>query len=115
MPVGGTAQVAFTMPSGPMLNQVQLALSEPPEGISIGKLTRTWSGATIELRTDAKKIKPGLKGNLIVEAFVERAAMGPGGKPRANKRRIPLGTLPAIPFEVDEQVNSNSADHQGER
>jgi hypothetical protein len=41
-----------------------------------------------------------LKGNLIVDAFMERAA-NPGAKQQAA-RRVPLGTLPAIPFEIVE-------------
>jgi hypothetical protein len=46
--------------------------------------------------------KAGLKGNLIVDAFMERAAT-PGAKQPAA-RRVPLGTLPAIPFEIVENV-----------
>jgi hypothetical protein len=110
LPVGGSIQVPFTMPVGLMLDQVKLTLNAPPAGVTIGKLSRTGSGVSIELRTDAKKIEPGRKGNLIVDAFMERAVIGPGGKPRGNKRRIPLGTLPAIPFEVAELNVANEAD-----
>jgi hypothetical protein len=39
---------------------------------------------------------------LIVDAFMERAAT-PGAKQPAA-RRVPLGTLPAIPFEIVEIV-----------
>jgi hypothetical protein len=102
LPAGGTARVRFSMPTGPMVKQVQLTLNEPPEGIAVEKVSHEWGAAIIQLRMDAVKVKPGLKGNLIVDAFMERAVMGPGGKPRGNKRRIPLGTLPAIPFEVDD-------------
>jgi hypothetical protein len=48
----------------------------------------------------ADKAKPGLRGNLILDAFREVAP-----KPDAanqTRRRQPLGTLPAIPFEVVE-------------
>ena len=48
--------------------------------------------------TSGEEIKPGLKGNLIVEAFVQRQQKIGPGKPRV--RRVPLGTLPAIAFEI---------------
>ena len=56
------------------------------------------------LHADVEKVKPGLKGNLIVDAFTERTMDPSGdGKQPANKRRVPLGTLPAIPFEIVKQ------------
>ena len=54
----------------------------------------------ILLSADAKKVPPGLQGNLIVEAFLERTVDTPDGKRRGDKRRVPLGTLPAIRFEI---------------
>ena len=54
------------------------------------------------LRTDAAKVKAGLRGNLIVAAYMERAA-NPDAKSQAP-RRVALGTLPAIPFEIVENV-----------
>ena len=55
-------------------------------------------GVAIVLAIDARR-KPGLKGNLIVDAFMERAAPN---APQSARRRVPLGTLPAIPFEISE-------------
>ncbi len=54
-------------------------------------------GMTITLKAEADKVKAGERGNLILDAFVERepeAGKGP------NRRRQPLGVLPAIPFEI---------------
>ena len=85
---------------GRSTGQVRLELSEPPEGIAIQKVSRFEGGVAIDLRTNGEKIKPGLKGNLIVNAFVERVPRTKDGKPRGPRRRIPMGTLPAIPFEV---------------
>lgn len=99
----GAAKVRFSLPPGPLANQVQLALSNPPEGISIEKLSTVQDNLVLQLHLDAEKMKPGMKGNLIVDAFTERdVAAATGGKPPAAKRRVPLGTLPAIPFEVVE-------------
>jgi hypothetical protein len=75
---------------------VQLALNEPPEGIAIESVTPVNGGLAVKLRTDPAKAKPGLRGNLILDAFVER----PDAKVAVRRRQL-LGTLPAIPFEVE--------------
>jgi hypothetical protein len=77
---------------------VQLALNEPPEGISIQSVTPERDGVSVMLRVQADKAKPGLKGNLILYAFRE-VAPNPAAA-NQGRRRQPLGTLPAIPFEV---------------
>jgi hypothetical protein len=53
------------------------------------------------LQADPTKVKPGLKGNLIVTVWGERVPPDNQPRPSAN-RRLPLGTLPAIPFEIVE-------------
>jgi hypothetical protein len=100
IPLGGMARAAFSVPSGPLVDQAKLELSEPPEGVAIRSVTPSRDGVTIVLRADAAKAKPGLKGNLIVNAVMERDAEASGGKPQGGKQRIPLGSLPAIPFEI---------------
>jgi hypothetical protein len=58
-------------------------------------------GTEIELRSDAAKAKPGLKGNLIVNIFQGQApAAATKNKKQANQRRASVGTLPAVPFEI---------------
>jgi hypothetical protein len=96
LPTGGTAPVRLWLPVGRQAGQVRLALNEPPEGIAIEKVAPAQGGVSFLLRTDAAKVKPGLKGNLIVDAFMERPAP-------AGARRQFWGTLPAIPFEVIRQ------------
>jgi len=99
LPAGGTARARLSVPRAPFLDQVQLALSDPPEGIAVNGMSRVAGGIAIEFETDADKVQPGLKGNLLVDVFIERS-FGRAGGQQGNKRRIPLGTLPAIPFEV---------------
>jgi hypothetical protein len=82
------------------MNQVRLALNDPPDGITIEEATPIREETVIVLSADAETVEPGLKGNLIVDAYLERGANSIGGKPQAARRRIPLGTLPAIPFEI---------------
>jgi hypothetical protein len=60
------------------------------------------------LSCDPAKIKPGTQGNLILQAFGER----PGGAKAnvsARANRVPLGLVPAIPFEVVDPAARNVA------
>jgi len=94
---GGTALVHIAIPRAAAGNKIQLVLNDPPEGITLKKAEVNKDGAILLLHADSDKVKPGLKANLIVEAYPE-SAKGPGGG--AGKMARSLGTLPAIPFEV---------------
>jgi hypothetical protein len=59
----------------------------------------TPDGVTVSFRADGVKAKPGLRGNLLLEAFVERTPVAANGV-TAEKKRSSVGFLPAIPFEV---------------
>jgi hypothetical protein len=94
---GGTAVVRIAIPRARAGNAIEFALSDPPEGITLKESQMTDDGAILLLHADGEKVKPGLRGNLIVEVY-RQAAAKPGAAPtRAGQ---PLGTLPAIPFEV---------------
>ena len=98
IPAGGTARVRVAMPAPKFFDKVQFELSEPPDGITVRDASSDQTGTEITLQTDAAKVKPGLKGNLIVHVVGERTPAP--GKAKANRQRVPLGTLPAIPFEI---------------
>lgn len=101
IPDGGTAEVQVRTPSAAFYTNFQLELSQPPDGISIADVAPEGAGTRIVLRSDAAKIKPGVKGNLIVNVMPKRAvaAAGSGGG-RGGQPRPALGALPAIPFEI---------------
>ena len=90
------------------MRQVRVELSEPPEGIAIKKVSPDRQGLAILLSAEDGKAKPGLKGNLIVEAFREWVPKSRDSKPTGPKRRTALGMLPAIPFEVVAAADANS-------
>jgi hypothetical protein len=99
IPVDGTARVRLATSVRGLAGTVRLELDEPPEGIAIKKIEPSREGLEIVLQSDAK-VKPGLKGNLIVAASSDRAP-APKSKGAAKPtRRPPSATLPAIPFEV---------------
>ena len=107
---GSTTKVRFFLRNRQLANQLQLTLSEPPDGISIKNVSPTPQGIAVALHADAEKVKSGLKGNLLVEAFIKRAAKRKDGKPRGGKRRVPLGPLPAIPFEITAAATATDSD-----
>jgi hypothetical protein len=92
------ASTPFELPLASWQNGVQLSLNDPPEGITIQKVTPGRNGVSVVVSVQGDKAKPGLKGNLIVDAFREVAANPAAGIRQARRQQI--GTLPAIPFEV---------------
>ena len=85
----------MAIPRGAAGNKIRLVLSDPPDGITLKKAVVADNGAVLLLEADAEKVKPGLRANLIIEAYPETGKKG-GGK----TSQFALGTLPAIPFEV---------------
>jgi hypothetical protein len=101
IPAGGTARVRVGAPTRGFADRFRLELNEPPEGITLGKVSAADEGAEIELRSDAAKAKAGLKGNLIVNILPGQAlAVVAKKKKQGNQQRTVVGTLPAIPFEI---------------
>jgi hypothetical protein len=81
-------------------NQLGLALSEPPPGITVDKVSLDPSGLIVALATDAEAARPGLRGNLIFEVYREWTPVAREGAPPPEPRRTSYGFLPAVPFEV---------------
>ena len=102
IPAGGTVTVQVATPSSGFSERVRLELSDPPEGITIKDVSPSRDGTQIVLESDAAKVKPGLKGNLIVNVFANNGPGTVSTKPKAKMttKRAPLGALPAMPFEV---------------
>jgi len=101
IPAGGTAAARLPFPAGRMADRYQFELSEPPEGLTLERASANQRGVELLLRCDALKVKPGARGNLIVNTFVTPApASSAATKPQAPRRRAAAGLLPAIPFEV---------------
>jgi len=104
IPVGGATRVRVTLPPAYLtFEKIQFELSESPDGITLRDLSLNQgmlqAGAEFILEADAAKARPGLRGNLIVTVSGERAPAANQQAPAA-RRRPPLGTLPAISFEI---------------
>jgi hypothetical protein len=104
MPAGGSTRVQVALPPARNFQNIQLELSEPPDGLSLRDVVVGGAGAEFVLDADASKVKPGTRGNLIVTFSGERVPPQRGNQPEtaapAARRRVPMGTLPAIPFEI---------------
>jgi hypothetical protein len=100
VPPGATARIEVGLPGPRIAERAQFELSSPPEGISIQSASPVRDGVEIVLQTDAAKVKPGLKGNLIINGYVPRPAETNAAKMKGNNQRMSLGALPAIPFEI---------------
>jgi hypothetical protein len=85
----GTGQLSLPLPPR-FAGQVSFTLDDPPEDLTIEKVTRGTAEVTVVFKAGAK-LKPGAKGNLILDAYIQRPN---------QQRRQPIGAIPAIPFEV---------------
>ncbi len=97
IPAGGTVEVHVRMGSR-RKGQIQVDLSEPPEGITVDSASWTERDLTLVLRADAVKANPKLKGNLMANAFLQTTVTEKDGKTREVRNLI--GPLPALSFEV---------------
>jgi hypothetical protein len=97
IPVGGTVEVQVRL-GWSRHGQIQVELSDPPEGITVDRVSWTERGLALVLRGDAAKAKPGLKGNLMANAFLKTTSTENDGKTREVRNLI--GPLPALPFDV---------------
>jgi hypothetical protein len=100
IPAGGTAQVRIATPSSTFAERFDLELNGAPEGIAIQNVSPIPSGVKITLRCDASKSKPGLNGNLIFNVLLKKQPPAQNTQKQGNQHRNPVGTLPAIPFEI---------------
>ncbi|HVU35497.1 MAG TPA: hypothetical protein VHE61_18810 [Opitutaceae bacterium] len=98
VPITGNARIALGAPMLRNLKKVIVELADAPEGIvaTAGPI----AGDTVDVlvTADPTKLKPGTSGNLILNLFAERT--NPKAKGAQRVQRFPLGTAPAIPFEI---------------
>lgn len=102
IPVNGSAQVLFKIKTRrrPFLNEIQLELNEPPDGVTLHDVTIVPEGLTFQLKIDKDLVQSNLADNLIIEAFREFTPRQKEGKPTPAKRRVSIGFFPAVPIEI---------------
>ncbi|MBL9086516.1 MAG: hypothetical protein JNM10_05195, partial [Planctomycetia bacterium] len=99
IPAGGSARVEVSLPRlPPNVGNLELVLDAPPDGISLRSVRALADTTEFVLAADPARVKAGLRGTLIVNVTGERAPAA--GATAAARRRVALGVLPALPFEV---------------
>jgi hypothetical protein len=97
---GASTRIRVKTPDSPLLPDVRLELSDPPEGVRVRDVKAVFKGLEFVLEVDGDTPQPGFEDNLIVQAFLERTIGGQGtGKPERTQRSY-IGVLPAIPLEI---------------
>ena len=100
IPDGGSARVQISTPTPVFAQRFALELDDPPEGISIRNVSPIQGGLELALECATPSPKRQVAGNLIINLIPKNVpAARPNGRPAAQ-RRNPVGTLPAIPFEL---------------
>jgi hypothetical protein len=92
-------QLRMALPPTGQFARVDLELNDPPDGISVVEAKAIPGGMEVALQCERGKVKPGVQGNLILNVIGERAET-PGNPVPANRRRVFLGTVPAVSFEI---------------
>ena len=96
---GGSAIVRVSLPLAyAAFDHLEFALDDGPAGVALRDSVVSGNTAMFALQADAAKARAGARGNLIVTVSGERV-------PAANaanqvRRRIAIGVLPAIMFEI---------------
>jgi len=99
IPVGGSTTIHVSNLVEPPNGKYILSLDNPPDGITIGKVTHRQYETDIQLIADANTPLD-YADNLIIEVILEVTPRSRDEDKKQDKRRIPIGTLPAIPIKV---------------
>jgi hypothetical protein len=98
---GGKTEVQLRLPGRRAGGDWHVQLMDPPEGLTIERGTTDKPESYVVVLQASEKMRPGLKGNLIIEVIQEREALpATATKPAVARSRSSVGLLPAVPFEI---------------
>lgn len=107
---GQTASVTLRTPRMAPDAKLRFALNDPPKGLTLTNVDFGKSTMTLRLKADDGLSTTTIAGNLIVDVTTEVTPKPQKEKPKnTEKRRISLGVLPAIPFEIRPKSGSKVA------
>lgn len=99
IPAGGTAKILFDVSSDRSVLKSRIVPSRALEGIAVQGISRSAQTMEIALSSDAAKLKPGTKGELLLSASLTvKSKKNPGIKTNLSRQ------LPAIPFEITNEA-----------
>jgi hypothetical protein len=104
IPAGGTVsfKIAASSKDKTFSKKLHLELAEAPEGIVIKKVSPSGDGMEVVLESDAAKVTPGQKGNLLIGTFPTKSSKSGKSKSGSGKNG-PTAILPAIPYEITQK------------
>jgi hypothetical protein len=101
VPAGGSVEVTLKVVGKRWIpKKMTLALKQGPDGISLEKTTVAGREVTFVLKADNDAMEKGFQGNLIIEAFNEYTPKPKKGVKSTQKKRSPIGFMPAIPIQI---------------
>ena len=102
IPLGGAAMV--TLSAWPkqwqQLQNVQLALYQPPAGIKLAEINVEKNNLTFMLCADKDNTTAGLQDNVIIEAIKEYHPKDKDGNLMETTKTYSMGAIPAIPIKI---------------
>jgi len=95
----------FILPLRPVaqniaIDELQVAISEPPPGISAAIATDGAGRYAVKLKATAEEASVGLRDNLLIYAYREWTPRATEANPAPKPRRTDYGYFPAVPIEV---------------
>jgi hypothetical protein len=98
---GETARVRVALPPAyGTFDNVEFELADPPPGISLSEWSLEQGGVELVFEAESGATPAGLRTNLLVTVSGQRRQTAATAAPTSARRRLPLGTLPAIAIEV---------------
>lgn len=101
LPVGGRAEVVVDLPGRGVVEGIHFELRDPPTGVSLVDVRREPAKVTLVLACDAAR-EEAFSGNIIADAYIQNPIRDDDGNPTGRTRKVPLGSLPAIPARIGE-------------
>ncbi len=98
IPRGGTAELRLRLDGRGKPESITFELGDAPKGVTLVETTPRRGELVLLFKADAEGAPAGTAGNLIVGVYLDPSG-GKEGK-GARNRRIGIGVLPAIPFEI---------------
>ncbi len=95
---GGATSVVLRTFVPRAVENISAELDDGPAGVTVKDVKRTGNQVEIVLLCDAAKVALNQRGNLVLNLFGERT--NPNAGKARGPQRIPLGTAPAVPFEI---------------
>ena len=95
---GSKTRVRIDASGARFAGRIRLELRDPPAGLAVEECAMSGNFVDVVVACIAPEAKPGMRGNLIFDAYGEKS--GTKSSNAKNPSRSPIGIVPAIAFEI---------------